>query len=254
MTAVFDEVIVVDWNSPHGIPLLDQITDYIEPTGKIRSIVVSKEFVEENVSKTAQPCCEVLARNVGIRRAAGDWIVSSNIDIVSTPFSVDALSENTLYTVAKYNVLENIHLTQLLPMSNTDKIAALKAHKHLFERMKRCEEVVPDDKYSLIVGCGDFQVAHRSVWNAIRGFEEALFHRCFADSNVMVKAAVHDGLKTELLDIDVFHLEHKNNPYFWKKDSSTPRNSQVDAFKTYAVSQNCVNWGFDGVQFKETII
>lgn len=254
MVAVFDEVIVVDWNSPHGIPLIEQIRDYIEPTGKIRNITVSKEFVETNVVKGAQPCCEVLARNVGIRRAMGDWIVSSNIDIISTPFSVDSLSQTTLYAVAKYNVLENVHLVQLLPMPNAEKIVALKAHKHLFERMKRCEEVVPEDKFSLIVGCGDFQLAHRSVWNTIRGFEEALCHRCFADSNVMVKAATHSQFNTELLDIDVFHLEHKNNPFFWKKDSATIRNSQSDAFKTYAITQNSNDWGFEGVKFEETVI
>ena len=254
MTAVFDEVIVVDWNSPHDLPLIEQIIDYLEPTGKIKNITVSKKFISENVKFGSQPCCEVLARNIGIRRAKGDWIVSSNIDIIATPFSTEQLNENTLYTVPKYNVMENVHLTQLLPISNHDKVFNLKANKHLFERMKRCEEVVPSDKYSLIVGCGDFQVAHKNVWNTIRGFEESLLHRCFADTNVMVKAATHPNLKTDILEIDVFHLEHKNNPYFWKKDSVTTRNSQKDANETYSITKNLDSWGFDGVDFEQIII
>lgn len=254
MTAVFDEVILVDWNSPHDLPLIEQIRDYIEPTGKIRNITVSKKFVSENVAVGAQLCCEVLARNIGIRRAKNEWIVSSNIDIIATPFSTDQLNVNTLYAVAKYNVLENIHLTQLLPISTHEKVCALKANKHLLERMKRCEEVVPSDKYSLVVGCGDFQIAHCNLWNQIRGFEEALIYRCFADSNIMVKAATHPNFKTDLLEVDVFHLEHKNNPYFWKKDTATPRNNQTDAFQTYSTTKNDESWGFDGIVFDEIVI
>ena len=254
MTSVFDEVIVVDWNSPHGLPMIEQIKNYIAPTGKIRSIVVPRDFVESKVDSQSQPCCSVLARNIGIRRAKGDWIVSSNIDIIPTQFSTDRLNRDTMYVVQKYNVLENVHLTQLLPMSTEQKIQALVAHKHLFERMKRCEEVVPDDKYSLCVGCGDFQVAHRDVWNRIRGFEESLVYRCFEDTNVLVKTAHQQDMKTSLLDIDVFHLEHKNNPFFWQKDGATKRNNKDDAFTTYAVTQNGDGWGFDGFEFQETII
>ena len=31
----------------------------------------------------AQVCCETLARNIGIRRATGDYIVSTNIDVIA---------------------------------------------------------------------------------------------------------------------------------------------------------------------------
>ena len=251
MVAVFDEVIVVDWNSPHDLPLIDQIVDYLDKTGKIRSIVVPKKFVCNVVPNDAQPCCEGLARNIGIRRANSDWIVSSNIDVIPTPFSTDVLDKNTMYAVAKYNVLENVHLLQTISMSTSDKISALKSHKHLFERMKTCKEAVPSDKYSLVVGCGDFQIAHKDIWNTIRGFEEALVNRCFSDSNVLAKTCVRPEFKTEILDIDVFHLEHKNNPYFWKKDNATKRNSQEDAFGRYLQTENGDDWGFAKETFEE---
>ena len=254
MVEVFDEVIVVDWNSPHGVPLLEQIRDYIRPTGKIKNITVPKEFIFENDLSECQPCCEVLARNVGIRRSTNEWIVSSNIDIIATPFDESSLSEDILYTVPKYNVLENIHLIQLLSMETHQKINTLISNKHLFERMKTTEEVIPDDKFSLIVGCGDFQIAHRRLWDEIRGFEEFLCYRCFADTNVMVKAACCEDYKTSILDIDIFHLEHKNNPYFWKKDSSTRRNEKKDAFDTYSRTMNEESWGFSDVEFETSII
>ena len=69
----------------------------------------------------------------------------------------------------------------------------------------------------------------------------------------MVKAANFDGLKTSELDIDVFHLDHKNNPYFWKKDQSTHRNNIEDAFVKYKATQNTEEWGLNGVEFEEEI-
>jgi len=254
MTSVFDEVIVVDWNSPHGLPMIEQIKNFIEPTGKIRSIVVPRDFVNSVVDSESQPCCSVLARNIGIRRAKGDWIVSSNIDIIPSAFSTDTLNQNTMYAVQKYNVLENIHLTQLISMSNQDKINALVAHKHLFEKMKRAEEVTPNDKYSLCIGCGDFQVAHKNVWERIRGFEESLVYRCFEDTNVLVKTAHQKDMNISLLDVDVFHLEHKNNPFFWKKDQATKRNVWSDAYEKYAFTKNTDGWGFADYPFEETVI
>jgi hypothetical protein len=253
MVEVFDEVILVDWNSPHGVPMIDQIKDFVQPTGKLRCITVDKGFVAANLPKEAQPCCEVLARNVGIRRAKGDWIVSCNIDNIPTPFSEQTLDPKKIYTIAKWNVPENIHLIHLLNLSPSDKISALIQNRNILEKMERIEKYDPADRYSLVIGCGDFQAAHRSVWNTIRGFEEALYHRCFSDSNVQAKVANLKGHSVELLDIDWFHLEHKNNPYFWTKDNTIIRNNKEDAFNKYVVTHNSELWGYADKTFEESV-
>lgn len=253
MVEVFDEVILVDWNSPHDLPMFNQIQNYVQPTGKIRSIVVDRNFVKQNVPEDAQQCCEVLARNIGIRRAKGDWIVSSNIDVIPTTFNTDSMNPQTMYTVAKLNVPESVHLIHLLQFSPQDKMKVLIQNKNQFEKMEFIQKYDPADIYSIVIGCGDFQAAHKDVWNSIRGFEEALVYRCFSDSNVQAKTANLSGHSVGLLDLDWFHLEHKNNPYFWAKDGSTKRNNKDEAFNKYLKTHNTDTWGFSDVSFREEI-
>lgn len=256
MIDVFDEIIVVDWNSPHDVSLLDQIKEYIEPSGKIRNIVVSKDFVETNMKCAAQPCCEVMARNIGVRRATGEWVVSTNCDIIATPFSLAGLSETTMYTARKYCVEEHIHLTHLFSMTTKDKIDLLKTNKHKFNRMMLCSDSPHhrDDKYSLCTGCGDFQMAHKNVWCAVRGFEEALKGRNYADSNILGKVFSLSGFSTDIFEVDLFHLNHDSRPQYRKQLEKTHMNNKEDAFVRYILTENNDSWGFSDIEFPETRI
>jgi hypothetical protein len=62
---------------------------------------------------------------------------------------------------------------------------------------------------SVIEACGDFQIAHRDTWFAIRGFEEDRIKRYFADSIVQYKVIINGG---EILAVDsppVYHIKHE---------------------------------------------
>jgi glycosyltransferase involved in cell wall biosynthesis len=256
MVSNFDEVIVVDWNSPDGVPAIRQAINSIQKTGKIRCIVVPKEVVEQHIPHDTNPCCDVIARNVGIQRARSEWILSSNIDILCSPFDERSLSSDTMYTSAKYTVPEHVHLLHTLPMSNEDKMMFLKNNKQHFPRMELCANSIHhrDDVYSLCTGCGDFQLAHRDLWNAIRGYEEALHKRDYADTNVQVKAANHPSKKISLLDVDIFHMNHDTKCPYLTKGSSLAMNKKEDAFVTYATTANSETWGLADHTFEEIVI
>jgi hypothetical protein len=67
--------------------------------------------------------------------------------------------------------------------------------------------VTPNDKWSIINCCGDFQLAHRDLWNKIKGFEEKMTYACFQDTNVQKKATLEGGnliAHFELLVVDLF--------------------------------------------------
>ena len=86
---VFDEVIYVDWNTDPGKKILTDEVE-IKDRSKLKVIEVNHEKASEFIKdKYSQKMCEVLARNIGIRRAKGDIIVSSNIDII--PFEREYL-------------------------------------------------------------------------------------------------------------------------------------------------------------------
>ena len=79
----YDEVIYVDWNSPTHSLLWD-IKDNLQLKGNLKHFIIPPDIAKvlTNYDEHAQVCCEVLARNIGIRRAKGDHIVSTNIDII----------------------------------------------------------------------------------------------------------------------------------------------------------------------------
>ena len=112
MLRTFDEVIYVDWNTDNGKPVLvDDLK--IDDRSKLKVIEIRKEkcielIGEEEFSK-AQKMCEVLSRNIGIRRATGDVIVSTNLDIIPPPrelldFYLKEIQDDDMYTFTRMNI------------------------------------------------------------------------------------------------------------------------------------------------------
>ena len=105
----FDEVILVDWNSPNNRPLLWDIDSNINFRGNLKHIVITPEIASmlTNNDPHAQVCNEVLGRNIGIRRATGDYIVSTNIDVIAPRRDQleqtiqNELNDDTFYTISR---------------------------------------------------------------------------------------------------------------------------------------------------------
>ena len=197
-----DEVIFVDWKTNNGEGVISNIKHNLPNTGKLKYIQVPKELLKEKYLHIADyTIIESIGRNIGIRRATNDYIISTNIDIVTTPLDDSILNENTFYTVPRRDVDESFHLSfndyQSLYNSlweNRDEYRA----KELFE--------TDNDKWSLINCCGDYQIGHKNVWNQMKGFEESVLFGCGIDTNVMKKASFYSDIK--VLDHYVFHLNH----------------------------------------------
>ena len=249
MCQTFDEVIYVDWNSPSGVSLLEQlkIEGYEFDHHNLKEIKIGKQFLTENgIPDDAQPCCEVLARNIGITRATNDWIVSTNIDIIPTEIQVDNFSEETFYIGKKINVFDQFHLDNFKDrnLTNEQIVEFLNANKSRFHYMGELPQDSLPNRIVQIIGCGDFQLGHRSLWNAIRGFEEALLYRNHQDSNALIKAYYEDYKIQIMNEYPMYHLDHKNNLAFHSKDRATRCNSWDDATTKYAITKNPKTWGF----------
>ncbi len=110
----FDEVIYVDYNSPDdkGSSLYNFMDD-IPKTGKLKHIVIPPylHYFATNILAGAnvQACTEVIGKNIGIRRATGDWIVSTNIDIIGPEKNIFkelilTLDKNNFYIISRRDV------------------------------------------------------------------------------------------------------------------------------------------------------
>ena len=106
------------------------------------------------------------------------------------------------------------------------------------------------DILSLVVGCGDFQFAHRDIWESIKGYEEWLGGRYYNDSNVMKKASLLH--RTEKAHEDVFHLDHTSSGgvRVVPEGEILPLNDRLAAVNDFTHTQNKEDWGWKNYSLK----
>jgi len=232
-----DEVIFVDWKTVNGEGVISNIKHNLPQTGKLKYIQVPKEFLKEKYSHIANyTIIESIGRNIGIRRATNDYIISTNIDIVTTPLDDSILNENTFYTVPRRDVDESFHLSfgDYQSLYNS-----LWENRDGYRPKERFE--TDDDKWSLINCCGDYQIGHKNVWNQMKGFEESVLFGCGIDTNVMKKASFYSNI--QVLDHYVFHLNHGKSGERDEDESVPPMSDQKEIIKDFKETTNSENWG-----------
>jgi len=209
-----DEVIFVDWSTENEkLTLPEEIGDKLIKKNNFYYIKVTPEqaYKWTKHDPNAQLVCEVMARNIGLRRLSTDYLISTNPDIIppyrkylddylidSNKFSTIALRSISLYDIRPLGIPQEFY-----------KVMDALEIKKIGWGQEPNVEVCEGDKFSLVSRPGDFQMAHRNIWYKIRGFEESLTGRGFADSNVQRKAFIY-GFKIEVTrDIPIWHIGHK---------------------------------------------
>jgi hypothetical protein len=262
----YDEVFYIDWNSPDHSLLYD-IKDNITFKGNLKHIVINPENASILTSHDpeAQKCCEVLSRNIGLRRATGDWLVSTNIDIIAPrrnelEKTINKLDKNSFYTISRRSI-------------DWDKILEFNGGDYNFKNWKNTrdylienseerhfeETVMMGDNYSIINCCGDFQIAHKSLWNEIRGFEEDLIYPGHADTNIQKKAVMHGFDLKALYNPAFFHINHgTGGGGFLDFDKFGQKNSKYqDYYRAIIAQEKTINldtWGFSSIEIEYEII
>ena len=232
-----DEVIFVDWKTVNSEGVISNIKHDLPQTGKLKYIQVPKEFLKEKYPHIADyTIIESIGRNIGIRRATNEYIISTNIDIVTTPLDDSILNENTFYTVPRRDVDESFHLSfnDYQSLYNS-----LWENRDGYRTKERFE--TDDDKWSLINCCGDYQIGHKNVWNQMKGFEESVLFGCGIDTNVMKKASFYSDIK--VLDHYVFHLNHGKGGNRDEDESVPPMSNQKEIIRDFTQTTNSENWG-----------
>lgn len=268
MLDTFDEVTYIDWNSPEG-SFLWEIQDELPKTGKLKHFIIPPGVVSQIiVDPKAQQCNETLSRNIGIRRSDCDWVVSTNIDIIPPKREdliklIETLDSNTFYTISRREAPKEV--VYKYGRNNWESL-----RKELYNTIPERHfpaMVTPNDKYSLINCCGDFQMASKHVWNTIKGFEEGMLYACFADTNIQKKATLCGFNLKDLYSLPLFHIEH--GAYYTKEDGtriSDPENKGAYTGDTKAYndpwkwveffteSENDNDWGLANTEIEYEII
>lgn len=260
MIDTFDEVWYVDWNSPEDAgSLLNVIKPNLELKGNLHHIVVTSDIASilTNNDPDAAKCCEVLGRNIGIRRATGDYIVSSNIDIIA-PSKVElekfikSSDKNTFYTISRRHT--DLKAIQELKLKFNDWRDIRDELVNVSQERHYDEKVVTGDDYSLINCCGDFQIAHKDIWNSVRGFEEELIYVLYSDTNVQKKAVMHGFDLKAVYSPALFHIDHGPGGAGFMTGINKKTNNMNRAVTTQHETWNDDTWGYSNIEIEYEVL
>ncbi len=244
MLETMDEIVFVDWNtSKDKVTLIEELGDAIPKSKKLHWIRITLEQASEwtNHDPEAQAVCEVMARNIGLRRLNTEYLISTNVDVICADRHLldEELPINTLFTTT---AKRSISLYDLRLIGTPQEVQKIR------NRFKELElepeygqqpdiQIREDDFYSVVSSPGDFQIAHRDIWYKIRGFEERLYKKGYTDTNIQKKATLFGFDLSVNRDIPVWHIGHDGG---WGGSGGI---NDMDLALTMEETTNTPEWG-----------
>ncbi len=233
------ELIVVEWNPPEDKPpLMDALTwPGCPPNLTIRIIQVPRELHDSLLNSGKMPMFEYMAKNVGIRRADGEYVLATNPDLLYSEQLVSfmasgTLSEHEFYRADRYDVPRPV--PRDLPVREQLNICARSAYRaatvngfvplshnltrlvHLLRlpdrwprrMLRRLWRRVKGQARLYTLASGDFFLMAKKHWCEVRGYPEMKSH-AFIDGYACFLAASL-GLKQVVLKktMRTYHQEH----------------------------------------------
>jgi hypothetical protein len=191
---------------------------------------------------------EYPAKNVGIRRATGEFVLATNCDVllgrhVLDVFARKALAPRTIYRAPRYDLQPEV-IPERPAWSDV-------------EDPRRLHSVPPVLKPPLFAGgTGDFVLADRGAFHELRGFNEVYRGVRFGiDPNFLVKA-LSAGVPIVDIGGPVYHINHEDS---YRLNRQTYAGREADApwgnvrwHSRHVVYANPEDWGLAGA--RETAI
>ncbi|MBI4620098.1 MAG: hypothetical protein HY739_08045 [Desulfobacterales bacterium] len=280
------ELIVVEWNPPTDRPPLFEALKWPEKNEfcTVRFIEIPPEIHNRFKYAHKLPLYQMIAKNVGIRRARGEFVLATCADLLFSDELFEFLSsgdlrENYLYRIDRSDVPED------LPLEVT-----------LDEQLNYCSENIirvnsREGTYHLLTGryyasygnldialtnlhfnaCGDFTLMSKNDWHKLRGYPEFDMYSPHLDS-LMLLMAYHAGTRQEILrnPMRLYHIEH-HGAWIAEKASKLEKEKKSEDIPVLSLSQfqewasemnrnrrpiifNDSEWGFASERLKETIV
>jgi hypothetical protein len=261
----FDEVIYIDWNSDIQ-SLLYEVIDELPKTGRLKHFVISPKYhkILTRNNPDVQRCCNVLSVNIALRRTDADWIIIGNVDVIPPTKKelndfIFKANKNIFYTFSRREISYEELIANKDNLVNYRKYLNKTVPPRYFPA-----KVTPNDNYSLINCCGDFQMAHKDIWHSVKGLEENMIYSCYVDTNVQKKAVLYNFGLEAIFDVPVYHMSHTKNTIPQGGDMTVLHESTKnippkfnDAYEWvehFQESKNEDNWGLADTEIEFEII
>jgi len=226
------ELIIIEWNPDLKKKRLSQVLNLSQKPINcvVRIITVSAKMHKTYENSDKINLFQFIAKNVGIRRAKGEFVLATNIDIL---FSEELFyylfkkrhKANTFLRTVRFDVPKSIEVGW-----NGDEILRY-CQKHIIraywpwgtdnylnksERLSnllwksRLKKIFYDGVFTN--ACGDFTFMSNSDWKVLQGYPEFPTHGVKIDG-LLCYAAIINGMSQIILDPlrCVYHIDHKSS-------------------------------------------
>lgn len=219
------ELILVEWNPPKGKPLLKDVLPLPKENDflTIRFVIVPKEIHEGIPSESNLPLHQMIAKNVGIRRAKSEFVLCTNNDLLFSDELFQFLAKNklkkgTFYRCQRKDVPADIDFEKSIPKLLTycqSNVLEIYGKHHLFPEIKkinwginkyhpyhlllctasRIRQMLFPKPSDLLISldleaCGDFTLMSKKDWMDIGGYAEWAIYPVYIDSIALVAARI----------------------------------------------------------------
>jgi hypothetical protein len=241
------ELILVEWNPIPDAPSLSEILPKPGPDDllTVRYITVPAELHNRYKRAPQIPLFQMTAKNVGIRRAKGKFVLATNIDLIFSDALFAILAEQNLDPKAYYRANRNDipdEIDETMTFEEQIRFAEshiirrngwdsrykyVNAHWHNMPelgpisrryvdwkaRRQRMRQKPRDREYYLLdmVASGDFTMMHRDAWRDIQGYVEVDLFALHIDS-LAVAAARALGYQQVTFPREAcsYHIDHSS--------------------------------------------
>ena len=240
------ELIIVEWNPPsetgplHTVLPKPKEGDYLA----LKYIVVPPELHYQYRFSKQIPLYQMIAKNVGIRRAKGEFILCTNVDLLFSDSLFHTISQQNLDNQSYYRanrcdipstIKEEWSLKEQFDFCENNKLRVL-GKNPMYTNLIDWPKWIFDNKYvaklaNFIVGfkftfydpitvtfikldsnaCGDFTLMHKDAWLNIEGYPELDLYSIHIDT-MGIAAAAALGYKQVSLPTEActYHIDHFN--------------------------------------------
>src|SRR5277367_4561336 len=120
------EIVVVEWNPPANRPRLMDCLPQPSERGRcqVRFVEVPPEVHRRFPNHDAIPLHQMLAKNVGIRRARGEFVLATNIDVILSAELMRFLAERQIEPRRMYRIDRNDVASEIPAEGPVDELLA----------------------------------------------------------------------------------------------------------------------------------
>jgi len=233
------ELIIIEWNPPADKKSLYDALKWPQGCRYVTTRIVTVPPDIHNRFRHADqlPVFQMIGKNVGIRRARGNFILATNIDILFSEelmqyLALKNLEEGHHYRVDRIDVAPHVlhEYGETTPLASCRKNRIrinkqfgtydyrnfmdsvpifFRHHRDYVFRVK----IEQDHGYPLIHSnaCGDFTLMAKKNWMDLRGYPELQMYSFHIDSLLLV-LAYHLGIREVYLKppCEIYHIEHSS--------------------------------------------